>query len=177
MLAQEMDGLAPIDTPYNGLAIGANVRGDYEEGRKVEPGSARGVSGHGEQDSQRRADGQRHPLQHGLCCLSSKVNTDRASPLAEDALAMQRKLSFTWAASDSLFLLARIAEKLGHGTEATALYRESLSIRRRPPRPGTDRPITSITMRVSTALPAGTTGQPSGSAPVTSSTRSWWSNG
>jgi ATP/maltotriose-dependent transcriptional regulator MalT len=50
---------------------------------------------------------------------------DRARSLVTEALEMQRMLNFTWAASDSLYLLARIAETSGKGAYATALYRES----------------------------------------------------
>jgi DNA-binding CsgD family transcriptional regulator len=38
---------------------------------------------------------------------------------------MQRVLDVSWAASDTLYLLARIAEESGNGAHATALYRES----------------------------------------------------
>ena len=41
---------------------------------------------------------------------------------------MQRDLGFDWAAADTLFLHARIAEARGQHERATACYRESLRL-------------------------------------------------
>lgn len=123
-IARELDHLAPIDTPYNGLAIGANVRGDFEEGERWNREALAAFR------SQRDTVPNAAPMISVILANMAGValergDRDRAKSLAEEALAMQRALGFSWAASDTLFLLARIAEEAGGG-DATALYRESL---------------------------------------------------
>lgn len=51
----------------------------------------------------------------------------RATHLAEEALAIQEDLGFAWGAADSLWLLARIAERSGDTGRAVALCRRSLA--------------------------------------------------
>lgn len=52
----------------------------------------------------------------------------RATSLAENALARQRTLGFTWAAADSLIVLAVLAHDRGDVSRATALCQEGLRV-------------------------------------------------
>lgn len=52
----------------------------------------------------------------------------RALRLAEEGLAIQRRLGFAWGAADSLMLLARMARNSGDPVLATACCRESLDL-------------------------------------------------
>ncbi len=124
MIARDIDELSPIDTPYNGLAIGANSRGDYEEGERWNREALtafRSVA-----DTVPNAEPMISVILSNMAYVAfERGDIDRARTLAAEALEMQRMLNFSWAACISLFLLARIAEKTGNGAYATALYRES----------------------------------------------------
>lgn len=126
-IARELDDVLPNDTPYIGLAIGAHIRGDHEECTRWNE----------EVLAAFRALGDTVPnaLPHSSVILSNMASvafdrgdTARATELAEEALTIQQTSGFTWAASDSLFLLARIATDAGQAGKATALYRESLTL-------------------------------------------------
>ena len=52
----------------------------------------------------------------------------RATSLAENALARQRTIGFTWAAADSLIVLAVLAHDRGDVVQATALCQEGLRV-------------------------------------------------
>ncbi|MBA3276402.1 MAG: tetratricopeptide repeat protein, partial [Chloroflexia bacterium] len=126
-IAPELGDVSPAEYPFNGLAICANARGDYEEGSRWNEEALAAC----------RAVGDTVPnaLPLASVILSNmgfvefaRGEIDRATTLAEEALAMQRGLGFTWAACDSLFLLARIANSRGEANRATELYRESLGL-------------------------------------------------
>jgi len=124
-ITQELSDVAPMDTPYNGLAIGANIRGDYEEGERWNREALATFRSAGETVPNAL------PLASVILTNMASVafkrgDLSRANSLAHEALAMQRSQDFTWAASDTLYLLARIAEEAGDGEQATVLYRESI---------------------------------------------------
>ncbi len=126
-IAHELGNVSPTDVPYIGLAIGANVRGDYDEGARWNEEALIAFRALG--DTVPNALPLASVILSNMALLSFNLgDVDRATMLAEEALAMQRTLAFTWAACDSLFLLARIANGRGEANRATDLYRESLGL-------------------------------------------------
>lgn len=126
-IAQALDNLSHIEFPYIGLAVCAYARGDYDEGNRWNEEALAAFRALGDTTPNAL------PLASVILCNMGLVAFDvgepaRAKTLAEEALAMQRALGFTWAASDSLLLLARIAEAAGEASRASALYRESLQL-------------------------------------------------
>jgi non-specific serine/threonine protein kinase len=123
-IARGIGDLSPIDTPYNGLAICANSRGEYEEGERWNREALtafRSVA-----DTMPNAEPMVSVILSNMASVAfERGDIDRARSLASEALEMQRVLNFSWAAGDTLYLLARIAESTGNGAQATALYRES----------------------------------------------------
>jgi non-specific serine/threonine protein kinase len=124
-IANELGSISPSEMPYNGLAIGANIRGDYDEGDKWNSLAL----------ATYRALGDTVPqalpmvsviLSNMAFVRFGQGNLEDASRLVEEALSMQRALGFTWAACDSLFLLAQIVTARGDDRAATAMFRESL---------------------------------------------------
>jgi non-specific serine/threonine protein kinase len=123
----EIGEVGPQDNPLNGLAICANMRGDFEEGRRLNL----------ENLATLRAQGGRHPqalplasviLQNMAWALFFQGHLDEAEPLAHEALVMQRDLGFDWEAATTLFFFARIAEAREQHERATDYYRQSLHL-------------------------------------------------
>nr|MBA3379079.1 hypothetical protein [Chloroflexia bacterium] len=126
-IARELGNVSPIDSPFNGLAICANVRGDYDEGARWNEEALAAFRGLG--DTVPSALPLVSVILSNMAFVAyQRGETRRAKTLAEEGLVMQRDLGFTWAASDSLFLLARIAEDAGEADRATGMYRKSLGL-------------------------------------------------
>ena len=126
-LCHELGDVGPIDSPLNGLAICANARADFDEGRRLNLEALAMLRAHAETDPIAL------PMASVILCnmawtLFSQGQVDEADPLAREALEMQRDLSFDWAAADTLFLHARIAEARGQHKRATDYYHESLRL-------------------------------------------------
>ncbi|CAA9547611.1 MAG: hypothetical protein AVDCRST_MAG43-794 [uncultured Thermomicrobiales bacterium] len=126
-ICHELRDVGPSDSSLNGLAICANARGDFDEGRRLNL----------EALAMLRAQAETHPsalpMASVILCnmawtLFSQGQVDEAAPLAREALEMQRDLNFDWAAADTLFLHARIAEARGQHKRATACYHKSLRL-------------------------------------------------
>jgi non-specific serine/threonine protein kinase len=123
-LARNFTDLSPNDTPYNGLAIGAHFRGEYEEGERWNREALRAFRSVA--DTMPNAEPMVSVILSNMADVAfERGEIDRARSLAGEALEMQRARNFSWAACNSLYLLARIAENTGNGAQATALYRES----------------------------------------------------
>ncbi len=124
-ISQDLDGITSNDSPLNGLAICANVRGDFAEGTRL----------NNEALAMLRSEGDTVPsalpMASVILCnmawnLFLRGDITEAEPLAHEALDMQRMLQFDWAAADTLYLHAHIAEAKGEPDRATGFYRESL---------------------------------------------------
>jgi len=126
-IAHELGNVSAAEYPFNGLAICANARGDYEEGARWNEEALAACRALG--DTMPNALPLASVILSNMAFVAyDRGETGRATTLAKEALAMQRDLGFTWAASDSLFLLARIADDAGEADRATGMYRESLGL-------------------------------------------------
>lgn len=126
-LCHELGNVGPTDYPLNGLAICANNRGDFEEGRRLNLEALAMLRAHAESVPLAL------PMASVILCnmgwtLYAQGQVDEAETLAREALDMQRNLGFDWAAADTLFLHAHIAEARDQHARATACYHESLRL-------------------------------------------------
>jgi len=126
-LCHELGNVGPTDYPLNGLAICANDRGDFEEGRRLNLEALAMLHAHA------GSVPLALPMASVILCnmgwtLYAQGQVDEAEPLAHEALDMQRDLGFDWAAADTLFLHAHIAEARDQHARATACYHESLRL-------------------------------------------------
>jgi non-specific serine/threonine protein kinase len=126
-LCHELGDIGPPDSPLNGLAICANLRGDFEEGRRLNLEALEELRAHA------GSVPSALPLESVILgnmawTLFDRGQQDEAEPLARESLAIARNLRFDWEAGDMLHLLARIAEAKGQHERATTLYRESLRL-------------------------------------------------
>jgi excisionase family DNA binding protein len=124
-LVEETGPVSPTHSPLNGLAITAIVRGDHAMAERFNQRALRTF----------RAQADEHPSALPLMSVilsnvarSAFFDGDigRATALAREALDIQEPIGFTWGASNSLLLLARIAHKEGEAERATCLFRKSL---------------------------------------------------
>jgi ATP/maltotriose-dependent transcriptional regulator MalT len=126
-LYNELGLEGPFDNSLLGLAICANMRGDFEEGRRLNLEALAMLRAHG------GSTPSALPMMSVILCnmawtLFAQGQVDEAEPLAREALDVQRTLGFDWAAADTLSLHGLIAEARGQHERATACYRESLRL-------------------------------------------------
>jgi non-specific serine/threonine protein kinase len=126
-LCHELGDAGPPDNPLNGLAICANMRGDFEEGRRLNLEALAELRAHAETDPSAL------PLvsvilQNMASNAFHQGNIDEAERLATEALGMQRASGFDWAAADSVCILAEIALHRHRPKLATTLFHQGLQL-------------------------------------------------
>jgi non-specific serine/threonine protein kinase len=126
-IVEEVGPVSPTHSPIIGLAVSASVRGEHD--------LAAAWYERALPTFRAQADAYPSALPLASVILDNMAFTAlimgdlaRTSALAHEALAIQEPLGFTWGASDSLLLLARVAHARGDAGESTRMYRESLRL-------------------------------------------------
>ena len=129
-LGRDIDSLCQvtvIDSPLFGLAAAASVVGDYD--RAIEFNEAalalcRSLAG-----VVPSAIPTESVVLTNMAHVARALNDEpRAIRLAEEALALQEEVGFTWGAVDSLWFLATVAEREDDTARAVILFCKSLSL-------------------------------------------------
>ena len=124
-LSELVDGMTSTDQPYNPMALCANARGDQVEGAHWNAIAIDWL--------RQRADSEPNALPMVSVILNNlawsallRGEVDEAERHAQEAQAIQQDLGFEWAAADSFYVLACIADSRGHHREATTFHHQSL---------------------------------------------------
>jgi non-specific serine/threonine protein kinase len=129
-IGREIDDIGAIsvaDSPLTGLGAAAGMLGDFDRATAYNEAALALCRRLGETVPSAMATAS-VVLTNMALIARTRHDDARTMRLVKHALALQKKLGFTWGSSDSLYILATIADETGNVAQAIELYRESLRL-------------------------------------------------